>query len=364
MFSDVIKSALEKEVVGQPKAINSVVRGVTRIMSGVTPRERSLATYMFMGPTGTGKTHLVQTLARIVHGDDQHVIVADCTHFMHADPWLAFVSQLMPLFQTAPQEQPANGKVELAQPPPLSIIRIENLQRAPEEVAKALAVALETGRVVLPEGRRGDLRNCLIFLTTGLCAREILDEGPRLGFTATQPAEEATDDQEEDSGPDEPVDVDRLHRICWEQAGEKFGRDLVARLDALIVFHPLQEHDLAKILDRRLQRLNDWLMMRGYRCELQPGARRFLLAQGRRHLRLGARDLVRAHQRFLEFPVADLLLSGRIPPGGMVTVDHQEAEGFLHFTVDQPGASRRFEAAPSAYEIPVQWQEDTATIAR
>ena len=336
MFSDVIKSALEQEVVGQARAVNSVVRGVTRLVSGLTPQERSHSAFMFMGPPGTGKTHLIETLARVLHGKEKRLIVADCTHFVHGDPWTAFVGQLAPLF-SAPWS--SGNKWEVLEAPPLSIIRVEYLERGPQEVYKAMAAALETGQVMLPEGRRGSLKNCLIFFTSGLCAREILDEAPRIGFTGSQEGEEDTEQN-------------RIYTLCLDKAKEHFGTDLVGRLDNLITFHRLEEEHLSDILDRRVVRLNHWLEPRGFRCKLLPEAKSFLLGRGRRDLQLGARDLVRAHQRFVEFPVADLMISGRIPQSGLVVADRKLGEEHLHFTIsgqpDDPTASK-----PLVREVPV-----------
>ena len=102
MLSDVIQAALEKEIAGQPRAVLSAVRGITRALSGLVPREGPHCSYMFVGPSGTGKTHLVRTLAKILHDDEQRLVIADCTHFAAGDPWSAFVAQLAPLFVLPP----------------------------------------------------------------------------------------------------------------------------------------------------------------------------------------------------------------------------------------------------------------------
>jgi ATP-dependent Clp protease ATP-binding subunit ClpC len=338
MFSDLIKSKLESEVIGQPWAINSVVRGVTRVVSGLTPRERTLCAYMFVGPTGTGKTHLVEALAGILHGDERRVVVADCSQFTHGDPWMAFAAQLAPLFAMARM----SDQWAVLEPPPLSIIRIEHLERGPKEITKSLAAALETGQIMLPEGRRGSLRNCLLFMTSGLCTREILDEAPQIGFSGTQEGE-AGEGQE------------KLYEICHERADEQFGSDLMGRLDEMIIFHKLQQEHLSEILDRRASRLGGWLAQRGLRYELQPEAKAFLLERGRRDLRRGARDLVSAHRKFVEFPMADLLVSGRISDGRVVIVDRKAEESHLHFTVTKAESER---TVKPFHEVPVSWEEE------
>jgi len=334
MFSDEIRAALEREIVGQADAIHSVVQGVTRVLSGLMPRERTWCSFMFLGPSGTGKTQLIQTLAKTLHGEGGGLYVADCTHYAHADPWAAFVSQLLPMFSIPGRHENAM----VLEAPRLSIVLVEYLERGRKEVPKALAVALETGRMPLPGGRLGSLRDCLIFLTTTLCAREILEESPRIGFQAIAEAELESERE-------------RIYKLCQAQAAEQFGEDLLGRLDSLVVFHRLQEHHLARILERRFDRMSRWLEQRGVRCELSEAARTFLVEKGGADLKFGARDFVRAHRRFVEFPLADLLVSGGLPPGSSVVVDRQAGEDRLHLTV-----SRRPAAVCSSSEVPVVWE--------
>jgi ATP-dependent Clp protease ATP-binding subunit ClpC len=335
MVSDLLKASLEAEIVGQPAAIQAVVRGTVHVMSGLTPRERKWAALLFIGPSGTGKSQLVQSLARAIHGDGPGLYVADCTHYVHADPWTAFAAQLVPMF-SSPSVNDAGMVLEA---PPLSILLVESLDRARKEVATALAASLETGRLALPGGRMGSLRHCLVFLTTSLCARELLEEVPRIGFQAP-----ATGDEEEDG---------RVFRACLAHAEESFGEDLVGHLDGLLVFHKLDERHLAEILERRFARLNRSLRRRGFRAEMTSAARAFLLARGCGDLRTGARELVRAHRRFIEFPLADMLVSGRIPEGGLVLVDRHEGDKHLHFTVSRDAAPELLPPDAACVEIAV-----------
>lgn len=339
MFSDVLKTELEKEIVGQRAAIASVVRSATRVISGLTPRERSWSASMFMGPSGTGKTQLVRTLATVLHGENRGLHVADCTHFVHGDPWASFVTQLAPMFS---QLRTDDGGWIL-EAPPASVLLIEYLERGRKEIGKAFTAALDTGRLPLPGGRLGSLRNCMVFITTSLCAREILEESPRIGFHGA-------------AGPGTAEDNDRLSRACRIEAETQFGDDLIGRLDGVVVFHRLHDEHVAAILDRRFDRMSRWIRTQGFDCELMPAARAFLLERGRGDVKLGARELVNAHRRHVEFPLADLLISRRIPVGGRVSIDHLPGSEHLHFTVTRGTRATDAPAGSPAQEVPIAWE--------
>jgi ATP-dependent Clp protease ATP-binding subunit ClpA len=376
MFSEMIREALAHEVIGQPYAVNSVVRGVTRLASGMTPLERSLCAYLFVGPPGTGRAHLVRSLARILYGDEA-VLTLNCNASGHPDPWLEFLYQLAPLLEEELAQQatpevsfagmPPDGLSMHSGPPsapstpgspsapnimggmspmgpmgsmgsmgqmgpmeapaaergqrPMRIILVQDLERARKELYPLLARALETGQVALPGGKRLRLTGCIFFFTTGLCTDQILDQSSRIGFAGA-----TREDDEEERG--------SLYKICREEAENVFGLDLLTQFDNLIVFRKLDESHLADVLDRHFERMNRWLERRGFRGELAPDAREYLLGLGGD--RSGTHDLIRAHRREVEFPVADLLLSGRLEPGGSVLLEHRKGDEHLHLTVEPP----------------------------
>jgi ATP-dependent Clp protease ATP-binding subunit ClpC len=307
------------------------------VLSGLTPTERSWCAYLFIGPPGTGRAHLVRSLARVLHGAEQ-VHTVNCNPGGQADPWMWFVQQLTPLFMRQEHTSQADG----LRPP--SIILVQDLERAPKEFFPVLARTLETGQVPLPGGRCGRLDNSLIFLTTGICTAKIL-ERPGIGFSAGVPRDEPDEGQ------------DNIQAICRQEAETVFGLDLLAQFDNLIVFRRLEDEHLACVLEARFGRMSHWLATQGIVSDLRPAARTFLLKCGHPQRLLGARDLVVAYRREVEFPLADLLLSRQLEGGVSVVVDHRPGEEHLHFTVslqsERGGIPDCAPAGAGVLEVPV-----------
>lgn len=324
MFSQTLKSALQQEVVGQSYAINAVVRGVTRLMSGMTPRERSWCVELFIGPRGTGRAHLIRTLGRVLH-HGECALTVNGSSAGQPDPWAWFCRQLVPLVG-APR---APGR-------PPTLLLIQDLEDARPELYPALARFLETGRLLMPDGRQAELANCMVFLTSGLCTDRILDT--QIGFS---------NHLEEDAA------LGAIAEVCRVEAERRFGTDLVSQVDDLVVFRRLEKEHLARILERHAARLNRWLEQRGIRSTLAESARAFLLECGSHQANLGAHDLILAHRNEVEFPLADLLISGRLARGAHVAVEHRPDEEHLHFTVSRGDEDVALTAPEDVLRIPV-----------
>ena len=324
MFSEMIRDALEREVVGQEEAVNSVARGLTRLASQLTPAERSWCAYLLMGPAGTGRGHLVRTVARVLHGCED-VLTINCRLGGLVDPWVDFLRRLEPL--AAPASGPLPGGVRAPR-----LILVQDLERAPKEVFPQLAYLLESGQETLG-GSSLRLDGCMLFFTTGLCSDQILDEA-RIGFPGT--ARDGTGG---------------MQRICLEESEKVFGRELMGQLDDLVVFHQLDADRLSEVLDRHFARMERWLEERGIHCVLGSEARSFLLGSADEERRSGAHQLVRIHRDEVEFPIADLLLSGALDRGDRISIDHRGEEPHLHFSVDE--SRGRASGASEVLEIPV-----------
>ena len=307
---------------------------MTTAVSGMVEPGVPLGTHLFMGPPGTGKTHLVRSLALTLHGSEERLAVATCNPPAGGEDWLPFAGQFVSLFVCETVE---NRRTVLAARP-LSLLLIEHLERASQATVRALVASLESGRLPLPEGRMATLENTLVILTTNLCSREILDSGtPGIGFAA--PAEECEEQHEV------------VRKVCRQAAKKHWGQEFLAQLDDFVVFRALGEDDLLSILERANRRLNHRLSTLGLSCEMLPAAQHFLLHRGVGQLKSGAKGLVKAYRRFVEFPVADLAISGSSPFGSRIVVDHHRDEEHLHFVVTRSRPHQH--AAPLPFSVPI-----------
>ncbi len=341
MISADIRAALERQVVGQPRAVNTLVRSVTVGHSGLSSRETPVGMFLLLGPSGTGKTHIASSLAGVLHGDRDRLAVVDCVQLERPEHWSELVRQLAPHFRY-PVPGHGDGLRAMA---PSSILLVEHIETARSECVQALVAVLETGRVALEDGSVGSLRGCLVLMTSRLCAREIYGaDRQEIGFTG------AVGDLEE-------TERARIYNLCCNAVERSWGSDFLGHLDDLIIFHRLREPHLALILDRFLGEMNRHLAGRDVRVELEPAARSFLLERSARFLRHGAWYLGKVFRRFVLFPMADLASSDLLQPGSRVWA-RREGD-LLSFSVSaDPATSCAGEPSPApAIDIPIAWDD-------
>lgn len=339
MVSLQLQAALERDVVGQTRAVTTITRTVTIALSGLANPDSPLGIYLLVGPSGTGKTHLARSLARRLHGDTRRLVVADCAQLSGRNEGLIFARQIAPFFGSEVPE--FQGQVRGMAP--LSILLIERLERARPEFVEALVAVLESGSVPLPDGKCGSLRGCLVLLTSGLCSREIYEAGrPEIGFSPASDIEES--------------EKARIYQQCAAAAEKRWGTELLSHIDDLIVFHRLGPHHLPHIVRRLEAELNRRLATLPAVCSLDRDAARFLEARAGRFLRHGAWVLVKAFRRFVVFPLADLASSGRLAPGSRVRIGI-DGDDRLRFTVDAGNSTTPPPTQPTAgHTIPIEWR--------
>lgn len=315
-----IRESLRREIIGQDEAIEAVVRAVTVAMLGVTDPKHPLGTFLFMGPTGTGKSAMARALAKVLHGDEDKVVVVNCTEFKHSHE----VSKLI----GAPPGYVGHDQPPFITPEKLqdrfTVVVFEELEKAHPALFDLLLQVLDNGELYTAKGERLDFTKCFIIMTSNVSAREIDDiTKEAIGFQPPNPLEE------------DPDKFDRHIRQVCMQALERFFRpEFINRIDEIIVFRRLKMDHLQKILDKFLLDTRARFAIAGIGTVITDEAKQFLLQKGT-NLRYGARPLKRAVRQYLEYPLAQFVMHHGVSEREVVYV-----------LADPPNDALRFEVRP------------------
>jgi len=316
------EAALHQRVVGQERAIRRLARVYQVFRAGLSTPGRPVANLLFLGPTGCGKTRLVEAAAEVLFGDARAVIKVDCAEFQHSHE----ISKLIgsPPGYLGHRETPAVLTQEALDRchtdiNKLSLVLFDEIEKASEAVWQLLLGILDKGTLTLGDNRRVDFSHCMIFLTSNLGSNEVMKlMNGGLGFASAP-----LDDNEE-------LD-EKIYRAATEAARRRFSPEFMNRIDKVIVFRALQRDHLKRILDIELERVQQRIMRAtadGHQfvfCCTAP-ARDFLLREGT-DVKFGARHLQRSIERHLVFPLSNLIATQQIQFGDVVTVDFDDVVG-------------------------------------
>jgi ATP-dependent Clp protease ATP-binding subunit ClpB len=347
------ETALRRRVVGQDRAIRQLARIYQVYLAGLSAPGRPLANLLLLGPTGSGKTRLVEAAAEALFGDARAVVKIDCAEFQHSHEIAKLVGsppgylghrETHPYLTQEALEQHYTERVRV------SLVLFDEIEKASDTLWQLLLGILDKGTLTLGDNRRVDFSHSLIFLTSNLGSQEmtkLVSSG--LGYT---------------SGPrqdDEEVDQ-KIYRTAMEAARHKFSPEFMNRIDKVVVFRTLKGEHLEKILDIELGRVQERIMssatIRQFVFNCTPSARDFLLQEGT-DSKYGARHLKRSIERHLVFPLSNLLATGQIELGDLVTIEHKPKTSKLTFVRESSGALVGSEATP-VFErdwIPLAYQQ-------
>jgi ATP-dependent Clp protease ATP-binding subunit ClpB len=323
---------LRGRVVGQDRAIRQLARVYQVYLSGLSAPGRPLANLLLLGPTGSGKTRLVEATAEALFGTPKAVLKIDCAEFQHSHEIAKLIGsppgylghrETQPLITQERLEQHYTEKTRL------SLVLFDEIEKASDAVWQLLLGILDKATLTLGDNRSVDFSQAMIFLTSNLGSTEIgkLISG-RLGFTCG-PRETAEDlDQ-------------KIYKVAQEAARRKFSREFMNRIDKVIVFRALGPGHLEEVLDIELARVQERIVCANsehlfvFKCT--PGAREFLLREGT-DAEFGARHLKRSIERHLVFPLSSVLATGQIELGDVVTIDFDPEASKLVFGKDKGAA--------------------------
>ena len=308
-----LDDTLRRRVIGQEEAVRAVSQAVRRGRVGLKEPGRPVGSFLFLGPTGVGKTELCKALAAALFGSEDSLIRFDMSEYMEKHT----VSRLLGSPPGYVGHEEGGQLTEAVRSNPYSVVLFDEIEKAHEDIWSVLLQALEDGQITDAQGRKADFRSCVIILTSNVGARRITAKG-RLGFSA----------RTETDGLRSPAEVE--HGVM-EDVRRTFRPEFLNRLDETVVFHQLGQPELALIAQRMLDDLGSRLTALGVTLEVTPQAREALTRSGF-DPDYGARPLRRAIRSQVEDPAAGLLLSGALPAGSALTVTEEDGKVILRPT--------------------------------
>ena len=305
-----LEDTLSSRVVGQPQAVEAVCRAIRRSRVGLKEPDRPVGSFLFLGPTGVGKTELCKALAQALFGTEKALIRFDMSEYMEKHT----VSRLLGSPPGYVGHEEGGQLTEAVRRRPWSVVLFDEIEKAHEDVWNILLQAMEDGTLTDAQGRKADLRNCVLILTSNVGARQIAARGC-LGFSA-----------EESEGALRPRA--QVERAVIEEVKRTFRPEFLNRLDETVVFHQLGTVELTAIAGALLDAFSRRLHALGVGLKVTDEALA-LLAQAGLDPDYGARPLRRVIRAQVEDPAAELLLSGALPEGSLLTLAAQGGKVIL-----------------------------------
>ncbi|HTC64465.1 MAG TPA: AAA family ATPase [Candidatus Saccharimonadales bacterium] len=322
--SEEFETAMRRRIVGQEDGIRALTDAYQVYRAGMCSPGRPVANALFLGPTGSGKTRIVEAAAEILFGNPRAVIKVDCAEFQHSHEIAKLVGS-PPGYLGHRETHPLITQESLAQHHTdklkLSFLLFDEIEKASDSLWQLLLGILDKATLTLGDNRRVDLSQTMIFLTSNLGGGEI-SELMTGGMGFVQPKDKL----------EEKLNL-KVEKTAQEAAKKKFSPEFMNRLDKVVVFHPLREEQLEKILEIELDMVQKRVMDSGrgqFLFRATPEARRFLLREGT-DIKYGARHLKRAIEKFVVHPLANLLATDQIRFGDMVMADWDDFDQCIAF---------------------------------
>ena len=307
-----LEEELHKRVVGQDEAVTAVAKAVRRARAGLKDPKRPIGSFLFLGPTGVGKTELARALASSLFGDESAMIRLDMSEYMEKHT----VSRLVGAPPGYVGYEEGGQLTDAVRRKPYSVILLDEVEKAHADFFNILLQVLDDGRLTDSQGRTVDFRNTVIIMTSNLGAKALHKNLPELGFLAAKKSDSNVD---ENKG----TDFKAAKKSVMDAVKRHFRPEFLNRIDEMIVFHPLTEEDLKEIVTILMSDVTKRLEERDLQLEISPEAMQLLVKEGS-DFTMGARPLKRAIQRLIEDPVSDLILKGDAKEGKIIKADAKD----------------------------------------
>jgi ATP-dependent Clp protease ATP-binding subunit ClpC len=296
-----LEAVLHERVVGQDKAVSVVAESIRRARAGVKDPKRPVGSFIFLGPTGVGKTELARTLAEYLFGQEDAMIRIDMSEYQEKHT----VSRLVGAPPGYVGYEEAGQLTEQVRRRPYSVVLFDEIEKAHPDVFNTLLQILDDGRLTDAKGRTVNFQNTVIIMTSNVGSQHLVSER-KFGFTAR-----------------DGVDFRETERRAKDALERSFRPEFLNRVDEIVVFQPLTKEDVLEIVDIMLQRLNKHLESQEVSVEVTQAAKEFLAEEGY-DPKFGARPLARSIRRFIENPLSSRIIGGEFDPGDTVVVDRSQ----------------------------------------
>jgi ATP-dependent Clp protease ATP-binding subunit ClpB len=330
-----LEADLRQRIVGQEAAIQQIIQIYQTNLAGLSTAGRPIANLLFLGPTGTGKTRLVEALAESLVGDARAVIKIDCGEFQHSHEIAKLIGsppgylghrETQPLLSQQALNQHHTERVKI------SFLLFDEIEKASDSLWHLLLGILDKGTLTLGDNRRVDFSQSLIFMTSNLGAAEMNSMlQPRFGFASVEV------ERRHEAGIMDPELQNQVTRSSIAAARRKFSPEFINRLDRIIVFRPLGATELTGILTIEIDAVQERIFRAAnsspFVITVTSSARAYLLQEGT-DLKYGARHLKRAIDRYLVNPLSNLIATGQVSGGDLIRVDFDGVPGRLTFFKD------------------------------
>jgi len=311
-----LEDELATMVIGQGDAVKKVVKAIQRNRAGLKDPKKPIGSFIFLGPTGVGKTQLAKDLSRVLFDTEDAMIRIDMSEYMEK---LA-VSRLIGAPPGYVGYEEGGQLTEKVRRKPYSVVLLDEIEKAHPDVFNLLLQALDDGQLTDSLGRKIDFKNTIIIMTSNVGSRQLKDFGTGVGFQTKVRSEGSAE----------------MSKGVIESALKKaFAPEFLNRIDDVVLFNPLQKEDILKIIHIELKKLYERINALGYNLSLSDDARNFVADKGF-DPQFGARPLNRAIQKYVEDPLAEEIINGQLHEGAQVIMDVNEAKDGLRVKISKP----------------------------
>lgn len=304
---------LKRSIVGQDDAIAKIVKAIQRNRAGLKDPNKPIGTFIFLGPTGVGKTQLAKVLAKFLFDTTDNLIRVDMSEYMEKFS----VSRLVGAPPGYVGYEEGGQLTEKVRRKPYSVVLLDEMEKAHPDVFHILLQVLDEGQLTDSLGRRVDFKNTIVIMTSNIGTRQLSEFGSGIGFeTSTK----------------RTTRNDQVKSILQKALQKTFAPEFLNRIDDVVMFNQLSREDIDKIIDIELKGLYDRIETLGYRMKLSAQARDFIADRGF-DVQYGARPLKRAIQKYLEDPLAEVIIKATVTAGATINVGYSKGKEELSFKV-------------------------------